>query len=43
MYTVTLSDLTGYTEIYNIHLEDMSCTDNEKTEIERLLKEGVII
>lgn len=43
MYTATLSDLTGYTEIYNIHLEDMSCTDNEKTEIERLLKEGVII
>lgn len=43
MYTATLSDLTGYTEIYNIHLEDMSCTDNEKSEIERLLKEGVII
>ena len=43
MYTATLSDLTGYTEIYNIHLEDMSCTDDEKTEIERLLKEGVII
>lgn len=43
MINAVLSDLTGYTEIYSVHLSDMSCTDDEKAEIERLLKEGVIL
>ena len=43
MINAVLSDLTGYTEIYSVHLSDMSCTDDEKVEIERLLKEGVIL
>lgn len=38
-----LGDLNGYTEISDIHLENMSCTDDEKNEIENLLKSGVII
>lgn len=40
--TMTLSDCTGYTEIDSLHLENMSCTDEEAQEIENLLKSGVI-
>lgn len=40
--TMALSDCTGYTEIDSIHLENMSCTDEEAQEIESLLKSGVI-
>ncbi len=39
----TLSSLTGYTEIEFIHLSNINCTDSERDEIERLLKEGVIL
>lgn len=42
-WTVTLGDLSGYTEVDSIHLENISATDGEKAEIERLLKGGVII
>lgn len=40
--TMALSDCTGYTEIDSIHLENMTCTDEEAQEIENLLKSGVI-
>lgn len=40
--TMKLSDCTGYTEIDSVHLENMSCTDEETQEIENLLKSGVI-
>lgn len=40
--TMSLSDCTGYTEIDSVHLENMSCTDEEAQEIENLLKSGVI-
>ena len=40
--TMALSECTGYTEIDSIHLENMSCTDEEAQEIENLLKSGVI-
>lgn len=40
--TMKLSECTGYTEIDSIHLENMSCTDEEALEIENLLKSGVI-
>ena len=40
--TMALSDCTGYTEIDSVHLENMSCTDEEAQEIENLLKSGVI-
>lgn len=38
-----LSDMSGYTEVEAIHLENISCTDSERNEIERLLKSGVIL
>lgn len=41
--TYTLSELSGYTEIEDIHLNNIPCTDTELNEIERLLKEGVVI
>lgn len=41
--TENLSDLTGYTEVYQIHLENVPATGEELTEIENLLKGGVIL
>lgn len=38
-----LSSLSGYTEVEYIHLDNISATDAELNEIERLLKGGVII
>lgn len=40
--TEKLSDLSGYTEIEEIHLENISATESELSEIENLLKSGVI-
>lgn len=40
--TENLGDLSGYTEIEEIHLENISATDSELSEIENLLKSGVI-
>lgn len=40
--TIKLSDLSGYTEIDSIHLENISATENELGEIESILKAGVI-
>lgn len=41
--TTQLKNLSGYTVIDEIHLENMSATDDEIEEIETLLKQGVII
>lgn len=41
--TQTLGDLEGYTVIDDIHLTGIAATDNELTEIETLLKGGVIL
>ena len=41
--TELLSTLSGYTEIESIHLENVPATDAELTEIETLLKGGVIL
>ena len=41
--TKTLSECSGYTEVENIHLEDVPATDGELEEINDLLKSGVII
>ena len=41
--TKKLSDLTGFTQLEEIHLNSLSCTEGELTEIETLLKGGVII
>lgn len=41
--TYKLGDLEGFTKVASIHLENINATDKELEEIERLLKEGVII
>lgn len=40
--SMTLGGCTGYTEVEEIHLENISATENEISEIENLLKSGVI-
>ena len=40
--TMTLGNCEGYTEVEEIHLENISATENEISEIEDLLKSGVI-
>lgn len=40
--TERLGDLTGYTEIDSVHLENVPATEPELSEIESLLKSGVI-
>lgn len=39
---VNLSDIVGYNKISEIHLEECTATDDEKNEIENILKMGVI-
>lgn len=41
--TASLGDLSGYTVVESVHLENMTATDEEKAEIESLLKAGVIL
>ena len=41
--TSRLKDLSGYTIVESVHLENMTATDEEKAEIESLLKAGVIL
>lgn len=41
--TAEIGSLSGYTEIEYVHVEVAGATDEERNEIERLLKEGVII
>lgn len=41
--TYNLGVLTGFTVVEEVHLEQMSCTQEELSEIERLLKEGVVL
>ena len=40
--TEDLSELEGYTEVQMIHLHEMSCTEDEFNEIDKLLAAGVI-
>ena len=41
--TVKLSECTGFTKVKDVHTSNINATDNELSEIESLLKEGVII
>ena len=43
MVTRKLSDLTGYTEVYEVLDEKLTCTESEKKQIYELLKGGVYI
>lgn len=40
--SATLGDLSGFAKVENIHLDGVSATEAEKTEIEALLRQGVI-
>lgn len=42
LITVQLTELSGYTEVQSIHLENIPATQEELAEIESLLKGGVI-
>ena len=42
LITVQLTELTGYTEVQSIHLENIPATQEELAEIESLLEGGVI-
>lgn len=41
--TTTLGNCSGYTVVHEIHIEGLSATDDEKREIDQLLKGGVIL
>lgn len=41
--TSQLSSLSGFTTVDSVHLSNMSCTDEEKSEIENILMQGVIL
>ena len=41
--TSTIGSLTGYTEFESVHLDGLTCTGDEKAELELLLKGGVIL
>ena len=40
---VTLGQVSGFTRVKSVHLNDVKCTDEEKEMIEAALKEGVIL
>lgn len=42
-YYKKLSSVSGFTTVVDVHLKNISATENEISEIERLLKEGVIL
>ena len=42
-WTVTLGQCSGYTRVEDMHLDAIQCTDEERREIERLLKLGVMM
>lgn len=39
----TIGSVIGYTEVESVHLNGITCTDNEKAEIEALLYNGVLV
>lgn len=41
--TVKLSDIYGFTQVQDIHLDNIPCTDSERDEMLRMLREGVIL
>lgn len=43
LITTKLKDVSGYTEVSNIHLDNVSCSEEEKIELDGLLKGGVIV
>lgn len=43
LITTKLKDVSGYTEVSIIHLDNVSCSEEEKIELDGLLKGGVIV
>lgn len=43
MKSAKLSDLNGYTKVADIHLDNIICLEDERVELLRLLKDGVIL
>lgn len=41
--TKILSSLRGFTQVQDIHIENINCTEEEREEILRLLREGVML
>ena len=41
-YFRSLGDISGFTTVFDVHIENISATQGELAEIERLLKDGVI-
>lgn len=41
--TRTLGSVSGFTRVADVHLDGLTCTDAEKTEIKQLLEQGVIL
>lgn len=42
-YTTKLSNCSGYVKVLECHIENVNATNSELTEIETLLKEGIIV
>lgn len=42
-WSTTIGRLSGYTRVREAHLDGIACTDDERREIERLLKQGVMV
>lgn len=43
MKNAKLSDLNGYTKVAEIHLDNIVCLEDERVELLRLLKDGIIL
>lgn len=43
MKNAKLGDLSGYTKVAEIHLDNMVCLEDERLELLRLLKDGIIL
>lgn len=43
MKQAKLSELSGFTKVAEMHLDGLTCLEEERTELEKLLKEGVIL
>ena len=41
--TETLGNLSGFTKVYEVHLDGIDCTADELRQIEAMLKEGVVL
>lgn len=43
LITSKLKNVTGFTQVHDIHLDELPCSDAEKTELRSILESGVII